>query len=235
MKNSFLPVVVSLAIGLFTTSAMAAPVRTVMGHTVISRGDPVVQITLPSAAQYVGRERFLLSKPTLGNTEHCELFAFVDSDSDHRVVKYWWVQFEGYLPSQPNLHMTYDSPRHAKIGGLDFYVDAGVASPAKPPKPGSDGAHFISLLASHGYRRGDLMWVRLVHLIDATKRKELMIIYAESLKPTTYSAAQLGEGGADHAKWADIEGPLIRRAEQSIDIGSQSSSHWTAKGNPPTK
>lgn len=235
MKNTFIAVVVSIAIGFFASSGVAAPVRTAVGHTVISRGDPVVQITLPRSAQYVGTERFLLSKPTLGNTEHCELFAFVNSDSDRRVVKYWWVQFEGYLPSQPNLHMTYDSPRHAKIGGLDFYVDAGVASPAKPPKPGSDGAHFISLLASHGYHRDDLMWVRFVHLVNASKRKELMIIYAESLKPTTYSAAQLGEGGADHAKWAAMEGPLIRRAEQSIDIGSKSSSHWTANGNPPTK
>jgi hypothetical protein len=32
--------------------------------------------------------------------------------------------------------------------------------------------------------------VRLVHFIEAAKRKELMIIYAESLAPTGLTAAQ---------------------------------------------
>jgi len=92
---------------------------------------------------------------------------------------------------------------------------------AKSPKQGSDGAHFYSLLASRGYQREDHMAVRLVHLIDAAKRKELMIIYAESLAPTGLTAAQLEEGGAEHAKWAAMADGLIRRAQQSITITQQ--------------
>lgn len=221
MKNALILAAVTAALGLPPTYSVAAPKRIVVGHTVISRRDPAVDIRLPTSGQYVGEEHFLLSQPALGNTESCELFAFVEPDDSHEVVRYWWVQFEGYLPGHPNLHMTYDSPRHANIGGLDFYVDAGVSSSSKQPKPGSDGAYFYSLLASHGYRRGDRMWVRFVHLVDAAKRKELMIIYSESLKHTPYSAAQLGEGGVDHAKWAAMEGQLVRRAEQSIDISPQ--------------
>lgn len=231
MRYIFIASAIAISVGLFTIKSVAAPQRTVVDHTVISQSTPAVDIRLPTSAQYVGMERFMLSKPTLGNTESCEQFAFVEPDSHRKVVRYWWIQFEGYLPSHPNLHMTYDSPRHANIGGLDFYVDAGVASASNPPKPGSDGAHFYSLLASHGYHRDDLMWVRFVHLVDAAKRKELMIIYAESLKPTTYSAAQLSESGADHSKWPAMADQLIRRAEKSIDIGSQSNSHRAAKGN----
>ena len=221
MKNTLIIAAVIAAIGLLPTSGVAAPKRTVAEHTIISRRDPAVDIRLPTSAQYVGTARFLLSQPTLGNTESCEQFAFVQPDNSREVVRAWWVQFEAYLPGHPNLHMTYDSLRHANIGGLDFYVDAGVTSHSKRPKPGSDGAYFSSLLASHGYQRDDRMWVRFVHLVDAAKRKELMIIYTESLKSTTYSAAQLGEGGVDHARWAAMADQLIRRAEQSIDISSQ--------------
>lgn len=217
MKNTLIAAILLGSAGFFPAGGVAAPERTAAGHSVISRRDPGVEITLPRSARYVGTDRFLLSKPTLGHTETCELYAFVEADKGRRVSKFWWVQFEGYLPSHPDLHMTYDSPRRVTIGGLDFYVDAGV-SHAKPMEPGSDGAHFYSLLASHGYRRDDVMWVRLVHLTDATKRKELMIIYAESLKPTGFSAAQLGEGGTEHARWAAIEDRLVRRAEQSVEI-----------------
>lgn len=191
--------------------------RFVVDHTVVSRCDPAVEIKLPSPVHYVGSDRFTFSKPELGAFDAAELFAFVDAGKDGHVRKYIWVQFEGYLPGHPDLHFTYDSPKHVTIGGLDFYEDSGVASP-KPLEPGSDSEHFISLLASHGYRRGDLMWVRLVHLLDAAKRKELMIIYAESLAPTGYTAQQLDQGGSEHSQWAAMAAALSRRATQSIRI-----------------
>jgi hypothetical protein len=56
-----------------------------------------------------------------------------------------------------------------------------------------------------------------VHL-DATRRKELMIIYSENLAQTGYTALQLKDGGKDHEKWAAIEDGLIRRGEQGITI-----------------
>jgi hypothetical protein len=198
----------------------AQPERTVSHNTVISRRDPAVNITLPGSAHYLGAERFLLTDPKLGAFDDCELHAFVDSKDGRHIRRLYWVQFEAYLPSQPTLHHTYDSPRHLTIGGLDFYLDTWVSSGRTPEEPGSDGAHLDSLLAAHGYRRDDSMSVRLVHLTDATKRKELMIIYAESLAPTGFTAAELKEGGADHARWTAIEGELVRRAKQSIAIST---------------
>ncbi len=206
-------------LGFFPTCRAAQPERVAVDNRVISQRDPAVDIRLPRSVHYVGSDRFLLTAPKLGDFDACELYAFVDSSDGHRIRKFYWIQFEAYLPGHPALHHTYDSPRHATLGGLDFYVDTWVSSAAKAPQPGSDAAHFYSLLASHGYRRDDLMSVRLAHLTDATKRKELMIIYAESLAPTGYTAAQLQAGGAEHAKWAALAERLIREAERSITIG----------------
>lgn len=194
-------IVLAAALASFPLAHAAQPVRAVTGNTVISPRDPAVKITLPASAHYLGSDRFVLSTRTLGKFDDCELYAFVDADSAKDIRKFYWVQFEAYLPSRPQLHHTYDSPRHATLGGLDFYVDTSVSTSGKPPEPGSDEAHFYSLLAAHGYRRRDFVYVRLVHLTDSTKRKELMIIYAESVAGTGHSAAR-----------------LIRRAERSVTV-----------------
>jgi len=196
----------------------AQPERAVVNNTVVSQRDPAVEIKLRNSVHYVGSDRFLLADPRVGNFDDCELFAFVEPGAKGNIRKLYWVQFEAYLPSHPELHHQYDSPQHVTLGGLDFYVDTWVSAAATPPPPGSDEAHFDSLLASRGYRRNDLMSVRLVHLADAAKRKELMIIYAENIAPTGYTAAQLKKDGAEHAKWPGIEHALISRAEQSILI-----------------
>ena len=203
---------------LFSTCCIAEPVRFESNNAVISRRDPAVKIEVPPSFRYVDTDRFFLFQPKIGKTEQAQLFAFADSPDGHHVRKYIWIQFEEYLPGHPELHMTYDSPRHVKIAGLDFYEDEGVGSGARTPKPRSDTEHFYSLLASHGYARSDLRWVRLVHLPDTSKRKELMIIYAETLEGTGYTAAQLDKGGAEYSKWPAMDKALRRRAEQSIKI-----------------
>src|SRR5258705_227195 len=71
----------------------------------------------------------------------CELHAFVDSDAQENVQRLYWVQFEGYLPSKPDLAHQYDSPRHTTIGGLDFYVDTWVRPKDAKTQKGSDRQH----------------------------------------------------------------------------------------------
>ena len=218
MRIVWMALVASAFLGLLPNCHAATAERFVADNTVVSRRDPAVNIKLTDSVHYVGSDSFTFSKPELGAFDAAELFAFADAGKDGNIRKYIWVQFEGYLPGHPDLHFTYDSPKHVTIDGLDFHEDIGVASP-KPLKPGSDSKHFYSLLASHGYKRGDLMWVRLVHLLDpAKKRKELMIIYAESLAPTGYTAQQLDQGGSDHFKWDAIAAALSRRAIQNIHI-----------------
>jgi hypothetical protein len=182
MKNTRIALVVAAAIAFIPTCRAAPAERVVLRNTVVSRRDPAVEIKLPAFVHYVGKDAFCSLTPRSETSTLASFMPSSISDQGRRVRKFYWIQFEGYLPAHPDLHYTYDSPRHATIGGLDFYVDTSLSSPTKPPKPGSDGARFYSLLASNGYRRDDLMAVRLVHLVDTMKRKELMIIMPKVLR-----------------------------------------------------
>lgn len=114
-KSAFILVlsfVASLAAG------TQAPERKVESNAVKSACDPKVRIELPRSVRYVGAERWVLY-----GIVDCELHAFVEADGQPKVERLYWVQFESYLPTRPDLHHRYDSPRHITIGGLDFYVD----------------------------------------------------------------------------------------------------------------
>lgn len=203
-------VVIACVLSLASTiAAGAAPlqVRTVSGNSVTSQRDPRVRVVLPAQAQYVGAHRWVLF-----GIANCELYAFVLADRAKNVRALYWVQFESYIPSMPALHHRYDSKRHARMGGLDFYVDTWTESnphgvPASDTKAleaairakgyavpsgihtGSDEQHLYALLESKGFRMPvQVMSVRFVHLVDAQKRKELMIIYSEPLSARTKPA-----------------------------------------------
>lgn len=194
-----------------------APDRTVQGSSVTSTHDPAVRITVPKSARYAGAERFVLY-----GIADCELHVFVEADAAKNVTRLYWIQFEGYLPSKPDLHHTYDSPRHADLGGWDFHVDTWLRERDEPIKPGSDREAVERILKSKGYKiPAGMMYLRLVHLLDNEKRKELMIIYGEDLAPTGASAASLKEGGANHGQWPALENGLIERAKEQINVQPQ--------------
>jgi len=190
------------------------PERTVAGHTVISTHDPAIRINLPATSQYVGADRWLLI-----GYDDAEMHVFVDADAARNIQRLYWVQFEAYIPSRPELHHDYSGSRHVTIHGLDFYLDTWVQDANEPSEPGSDGEHQRQLLAAKGFQRpANGMYVRLVHLPDAQKRKELMVIYGEDLAPTGLTAAQLGRGGAAHDRWPAIEKALIERAQARVSF-----------------
>lgn len=197
-----------------TIAAQTAPDRQVSGAAISSTHDPHVQIHLPEAAKYVGADRFALY-----GIADCELHAFVEADARKNVQRLYWIQFEGYLPSRPDLAHTYDSPRHTTIGGLDFFVDTWPRADGEKTNPGSDREHIEALIRGKGYKMpAGMMYVRLVHLLDEKKRKELMIIYGEDLAPTGFTAADLAEGGKSRDHWAALEAGLIERAQKSISL-----------------
>jgi hypothetical protein len=197
-----------------TVSCCLAPERDVKKNVLTSEHDPKIRIELPGSVRYVGADRWVLY-----GIADCELHAFVEVDKKKDVQRLYWVQFEGYLPNRPELHHTYDSPRHATIGGLDFYVDTWVKSSEEKSESDSDGEHIRSLISNHQYKMpGGMMCVRLVHLLDAEKRKELMIIYGEDLGPTGFSAADLGKDGKAYKQWPALETDLIERAKKSLKL-----------------
>jgi hypothetical protein len=190
------------------------PERKVEGSVIRSERDPKVRIELPKSASYVGADRWALYEMA-----DCELHAFVEADAQKNVQRLYWIQFEGYLPTRLELKHTYDSLRHAEISGLDFYVDTWVTARDAESRKGSDSEHIRALLRVKGYKMpAGMMSVRLVHLLDAEKRKELMIIYAEDLASTGLTAAELDTGGKAHNRWPPIEAGLIERAKGKILI-----------------
>ena len=209
-----------IASALLFTASLAAhistdtgpPERKVQGNTITSTSDPVARIELINLPVYVGTDRWILY-----GFSNCELHAFVEADNQRNVQRLYWIQFESYLPTRPELHHIYNSPRHTHIGGLAFYVDTWVEPTREHIQAGSDVEHIHRLLGSHGYKLPSaMMSVRFVHLLDDQKRKELMFLYSEDVASTGLSASQLR--GPAHDKWPKIEKGLIERAEKSIAI-----------------
>lgn len=106
---------------LLCCSALASdyqkPERQVQGNVLTSQGDPKIRIKLPSSVQYVGADR----RP-LYDIADCELHVFVDATSQKKVEHLYWVQFEAYLSSRPELHYTYPFTRTDTLSGLLFDV-----------------------------------------------------------------------------------------------------------------
>jgi hypothetical protein len=204
-----LPILLAVAFG-----QAKAPERVVKDNVLTSAREPKVKIEVPKATRYVGADRWVLY-----DVADCELHGFVEADANKKVTRLYWIQFEGYVPEKPDLHHTYDSPRHAQIDGMDFYVDTWPRANNAEIRAGSDREHIEKLVKTKGYTMPEGMaYVRLVHLLDPEKRKELMIIYGEAL-PAGVSADDLDEKGKDRqTKWPQIEQQVIKGAQQRIKI-----------------
>jgi len=165
---------------------------------------------------------------------NCHQFVFVQADEHKAIERLYWVQFEAYLASMPKLHYGYDSPRHATLGGMKFYLDTWVSDYAggtpQPPdldqleaalaklgyaapagiNSGSDSEHVFALVTAKGYtlprKRID---VRFVYLPGSDRRRELMVIYSEKFDGTVPTHAQIQA--------------TVQRAERSIAISRLSS------------
>ena len=193
-----IPLCIFLAAQLATQSPQ--PERKVDGNVITSDHDPAVRIRLPNSADYTGADRWILY-----DIADCELHAFVDADAKKNVKGLYWIQFEGYVPTRPELNTTINSPRHANLGGKDFFLDTWVRTKNADVKPGGDVEHIQALIESKGYHLPDaMMYVRLVHLLDEQMRKELMIIYGEDISPSGLTALDLQPGGKAYDRWPAI-------------------------------
>jgi len=203
-------------IGSCLADNVSTPERRVENNAIVSEREPKVRIELPKSVQYVGADRWLLY-----DIADCELYGFVEADSQRKVAQLYWIQFEGYVSTRPELKHQYDSTRRATLGGLEFIVDTSIRG--KDDKmTSSDREHLKALIEAKGYTLPEnMMSVRLVHLLNEQKRRELMIIYAEDLAPTGFTAGDLQKGGKGHDEWPTIEKGLIERVEKRIVISTQ--------------
>src|SRR5262245_10488566 len=115
---------------------------------------------------------------------------------------------------QADQNCTIRTIRHAtqRLAAWTSTVDTWIAGKGDALTKGSDLEHILALVRSRGYAMpADMMSVRLVHLLDKQKRKELMIVYSEDLAMTGLAADQLREAGSARARRSAIERNLIAR------------------------
>ena len=199
-------------------SKPAPPItRTVAGHVLTSKEMPAVQLEFDKGFNYAGSQSFVLY-----DVANAEQHFFVDADKDGRIKRFYWVQFEGYLPDNTHSY-NYNSPKIVTLGGFDFFVDIWARSlKGNLGRPDSDGNRARAFLESKGFKSGtEVVSTRLVHLVDEAKRNELMIIYVEDLNGTGFTAADLNEGGSAHAEWSNLSQAVLARAQKFMRIRKQ--------------
>ncbi len=189
--------------------------RTVKGQVLTSTEMPAVKIEFDKGFKYVGGHDFILYE-----VARAEQHFFLDADKEGRIKRVYWVQFEGYLPSNTHIYR-YKANKTVSIGGLEFIADAYARNiKGNQGRPDSDGARARAFLESKGYRMAsdEVLSQRLVHLVDEAKRNELMIIYLEDLSGTGLTAADLAPNGKAAAQWDEVSKGLLDRAVKGIKI-----------------
>lgn len=189
--------------------------REVKGRELTSTARPAARIKFDDDFKYVGTQSFVLY-----NVARAEQHFFVDADREGNIRRLYWVQFEGYLPDNKHAY-NYEMKETLDLGGFKFGTDARATKiiPGELP-PDSDAARAQSFLAGKGYRMAsdEILMRRFVHLVDESKRDELLVIYIEDLKGTGLTAGDLSEKGSAAAKWDEVSKGLLKRALDDMKI-----------------
>jgi hypothetical protein len=189
--------------------------RSVKDQVLTSTEMPAVKLKLDKEFKYVGSQDFILY-----DVARAEQHFYVDADEKGRIKRMYWIQFEGYLPSNKHTYR-YKAIKTVKMGGLEFIADAWARNTKDSPgRPDSDGSRARTFLEKKGYRMAsdEVLSQRLVHLVDEKKRDELMIIYMEDLAPMKLTAKDLAPSGGAAAQWDDISKGLLERAMKGMEL-----------------
>jgi hypothetical protein len=167
--------------------------REVHGQTIISNELPKADLTVGKDFQYVGGQRVNL----YGNAE-AEQHIFVKAGARGVVKRFYWLQFEHFLPTNKHTY-DYRPDRTTDIGGLRFIYDVKSwpdYAENQIEDPASDGAAIARLLNEHNLTfPKKVVRVRMFYLPTPDRRTELMIIYGEALPDD--STVPVREGGVE--------------------------------------
>jgi len=177
--------------------------REVRGQTIFSKELPAADLTFGKDFHYVGGHRLNL----YGNAD-AEQHLFVKAGNSGMIERFYWVQFEHFLPTNT---YTYDYKLSGtmQIGDLPFVYDVKSwldYATSNAEDPASDGAGITRLAAQQNLafpKRAAR--VRMFHLPSSDRRAELMIIYGEalpvdSLVPVRKEGVELDKEAPDAAK-----------------------------------
>jgi hypothetical protein len=203
--------------GRFTTAPeYTGLARSVSGNDLVSDRDPAAVLRFDPSFQYIGGQKFILY-----GVADTEQHFFVETDDDGKLKSVYWVQYEAYLPGKPYTYEYDDSPLRVKLGDYEFFTDAEAFhyDPEKKRKAGTDGAMVRQFLAGKGYSYPtEVAYARMVYLTDASRQKELMIIFMDDLASHELTAAELNDGGANAARWPEIEQAHLDRIRATLTM-----------------
>jgi hypothetical protein len=209
---------VALAAAGMSSVPAQMPAAQVEGDRIVHAAEGVT-VGVPAAATYVGGERF-----TLYGVADAEIHVFAEADAQRRLARLYWIQFESYLPSRPELRYDYSDNRRTLLWDTVTWVGAGPRDTSDPGRPGSDRQQVMNILARAGYTvPPEMMNARLVQMLDdpagtGRGRRELMLIYSEDLAPTGRHYAELVLDGRTTEAWEPLEQPLIARAAAAFTV-----------------
>lgn len=184
-------------------------------HTILrSEKLPAIAIQVDPAFRYAGSTSFILYEIARVEQHH-----FVIADTERRILRQLWFQFEGYLENN-NRTYNYSGMESLELNGFTFLHDTSSMNIDEDyaARPGSDSAHVVNFLREKGYLlTGDFMFHRLVWL-DPDLRNELMIIYTEALDVSGYRLSDIAEGGPAAQEWPALSEALQERSLSSFKI-----------------
>jgi hypothetical protein len=149
------------------------PAHRVSGQVLPAGVGPIKELRFGKEYRYAGGHRFVLKK-----VADAEQHFFVAADRDGAIRRLYWIQFESLLPGMGDGY-DYSADPAVTIEGVPFRRH--LRRWDAPPDPDSDRAAMCAFLAKRGYRVPDsALRVRLVHVPEDDRRRELMIVYAEA-------------------------------------------------------
>ncbi|MCH9027630.1 MAG: hypothetical protein IIA05_11015 [Proteobacteria bacterium] len=184
-------------------------------NELFSPRDPGTVMGFDPSFRHIGGQKFVLY-----GVADTEQHFFVETTADNKLRSLYWIQFEEYLPDNSHQYDYEDSPSRLRINDYDFYLDtAAVHLNPKKRKPGTDGSLARQFVLSKGYTfPEDFAYARLVYLTDASRRKELMIIFIDDLAPLGLTASDLTEDGEETERWPEIEKKLLDKILRTLTL-----------------
>jgi len=187
--------------------AQANPPYTVTNGRILSAMQPDIRLDVDTSLHYVGSQRWILY-----NVAQAEQHLFVQRAADG-VERFLWVQFEEYVPSS-NGRYDYSKDAPVVAFGRELRTSKQLWNvPTTEARPESDGAYSRKLLREHGITLpSQMFYERFIYLPDTSRRRELMVIYAERARDaSTLPKEKLDALLAEHE----------RRGLRSFSISSQ--------------
>ncbi len=202
--------------------------RFVKGNTLISYKLPVIEITVASEFNYVGKFDFEIIASSDEYAEDMQgkpvatgkRYVFVSIDENQSINKLFVVQFEGFL-SENDLIYNYDFSNADYIGNNKYRHNTWFydSKKSETENPNGEGAKTRTFLEQKGYTLEDqFMMSRFVGLASKDRKNEIIIFYYEMLHKTTGYSLEKYENYISDEETTSIRNLFVERSRNSFKI-----------------